>query len=85
MGLLRTLLIIVVIYYLLKVLGRWLFPKAVQYTAKKMQERFQEQQAAYHRDETKVKEGETLIDSYPSQKKNTDKKVGEYIDFEEID
>ena len=31
------------------------------------------------------KEGETIIDKKPNSDSNSSKKVGEYIDFEEID
>jgi len=54
--------------------------------SKKMQERFgnqfQQQQNQY---EQKHKEGETVIDKMPNKDKSSNKDVGEYIDYEEID
>jgi len=35
--------------------------------------------------EPKYKEGETVIDKMPKQEKSSDKNIGEYIDYEEID
>ena len=52
-----------------------------------MQERFgdQFQQQQHANDRNRPKEGETVIDKMPNKAKTSDKKVGEYIDYEEID
>ena len=47
-----------------------------------MQRRAEEQQ---QRQANPVKEGETVIDRKPSQQNISNKNVGEYVDFEEIE
>ena len=87
-GFLRTILIILLIFYGFKFLARIFAPFLVKYMSKKMQERFgqqfqqQQQQNNYN---NRPNEGETVIDKMPFQQKSSDKKVGEYIDYEEID
>jgi len=86
MGLLRTILIILLIYYGLKILSRIFAPFMVRYMSKKMEERFGGQfQQRQNQSEPKHKEGETIIDKIPKQDTSTNKNVGEYIDYEEID
>ena len=83
MGFLRTILIILLIYYGIKILTRLFAPYFMRYMSKKMQERFggqfQQQQAPRQR------EGETVIDKVPNSKKDSDSTMGEYVDYEEID
>ncbi len=85
-GFLRTILIILLIYYGIKILTRLFAPYFLRYMSKKMQERFggqfQQQQRQQPRQE---KEGETVIDKVPKSNPNKDKKVGDYIDYEELD
>ncbi|MBO0330028.1 DUF4834 family protein [[Muricauda] lutisoli] len=86
MVLLKTILIVILVYYGLKFLMKWLAPKLLNYAVKKTNERF-EQQFGSHQDfgNEGPKEGETSISKKPPRKSNPSKKVGEYIDFEEID
>ncbi len=90
-GLLRTILIILLVYYGAKILMRIFAPYLVRYMSKKMQERFggqfqqQHQQQQKQQDKNRPKEGDTIIDKMPQQQPTSDKKVGEYIDYEEID
>ncbi|WP_053992481.1 DUF4834 family protein [Mangrovimonas sp. TPBH4] len=86
-GLLRTILIILLIYYGLKILSRIFAPLLVRYMSKKMQERFggQFQQQQPHREKEKQNVGETVIDKMPKTDAASNKTVGEYIDYEEID
>ena len=81
-GLFRTLLIILIFYYGFKILARLLAPFFLNKVAKNMQRRAEEQQ---QRQANPVKEGETVIDRKPSQQNISNKKVGEYVDFEEIE
>ncbi len=85
-GFLRTVLIILLVYYGIKILSRLLAPYFLRYMSKKMQEKFggQFQQQQYQQN-TKRKEGETVIDKVPQQRKTSDKNVGEYVDYEEIE
>ncbi len=85
-GFLRTILIILLVYYGVKILARIFAPYLVQYMSKKMQDRFGQQfQQQQNTDRNRPREGETVIDKMPYQQKTSDKKVGEYIDYEEID
>ncbi len=86
MGFLRTILIILLVWYGVKILLRFFSPYLVKYMSKKMQERFGQQfPPNQQNDRNRPKEGETVIDKMPHQQKTSDKKVGEYIDYEEID
>ncbi len=87
MGFLRTILILLLIYYGFKILARFFGPFIVKYMSNKMQERFgqQFQQQQQNNTANQPKEGETVIDKMPHQQKTSDNKVGEYIDYEEID
>ncbi|SHG34040.1 DUF4834 family protein [Flagellimonas flava] len=86
MVLLQTILLVVLVYYAVKLLLRWLAPKLLNYAVKKTNERFGQQFGNYQ-DFSKQpdNEGETTIFSKTTRKSNPSKKVGEYIDFEEID
>jgi len=85
-GFLRTLLIILLVYYGIKFLSRLFAPYMVRYMSKKMNERFGGQfQQQQNQSEPKHKEGETIIDKIPKQDTSSNKNVGEYIDYEEID
>ncbi|MFA5327743.1 MAG: DUF4834 family protein [Prolixibacteraceae bacterium] len=77
---LRTVGIIVILYYVLKFAGRLLFP----YVVKKAVNNMQERQGNYQRREQKP-EGEVTIEKN-QQKQNTSRNSeGEYVDFEEIE
>ena len=85
-GFFRTILIILLVYYGIKILSRLFAPHLLRYMSKKMQEKFsgQFQQQQYQQNK-KHKEGETVIDKVPQQHKTSDKSVGEYVDYEEIE
>jgi hypothetical protein len=54
--------------------------------SKKMQERFGGQFQQYQNNQqTQQREGETVIDKMPERQKSSNKTVGEYVDYEEID
>jgi hypothetical protein len=82
MGLLRTLFIIIAVYYAIKFIGRLAFPHILNRFMQKMENKMREQQGYTKYDETKV--GETVIDKAPKSKKSNDS-VGEYVDYEEVD
>ncbi|UII75991.1 DUF4834 family protein [Flagellimonas sp. HMM57] len=86
MVLLQTILIVVLVYYTFKLLAKWLAPKLFSYAVKKTQERFGQQFGNYQDfGDAPNMNGETKISKKPFRKSNPSKKVGEYIDFEEID
>ncbi len=75
-GLLRTLLIILLFYYGLKIVARIFAPILMQKVAQKMEQKFREQQQYQQPNATNQKQKTT-----PKPKKE----VGEYIDYEEVD
>lgn len=82
-GILRTLFIIVCIYYLVKFLARLFFPMMVRTVVEKAQENFQQQQQNYQRNQNS--QADFVNTNKKSDKPRETKKVGEYIDYEEID
>ncbi|SHI74005.1 protein of unknown function [Arenibacter nanhaiticus] len=87
MGFLRTILIILLVYYLLKILAKWLGPILLRYAAKKTQDHFNKKFGGYAQQNnyTEEQNGEVIIEKKNSKKTKPSKKVGEYIDFEEIE
>ncbi len=79
----KTILIIITIWlvvkYVLRLITPYLLKKAVEKMEKKAQEQYRNTQ------EPDIKEGETIIEKKPSTIKESNKEVGEYIDFEEIE
>ncbi|MCK5782055.1 MAG: DUF4834 family protein [Flavobacteriales bacterium] len=87
MGLLRTLLIIALVYYGFKILARLFAPYLQKYAVNKMRDKFDEQNDKRRAQEDQIEpEGKTTIINKPKadNELNTDK-TGDYIDYEEID
>jgi hypothetical protein len=79
-GLIRTIFIILLIYFAGKIVSRVILPFFFRgYINKKMQQ----QGGTLHRKPTK-KEGEITVNYHPKQKKSFGKEDGDYVDFEEI-
>lgn len=76
---LRTVGIIVIAYYVLKFVGRLLFPVVVKKAVNNMQAR----QSAYQREQKR--EGEVTVENKQPKENHTDNIQGEYVDFEEIE
>ena len=74
-------------YYLFKMLAKLFAPKIINYAAKKTEAHFKEKfgDFAQQNPPTEEQVGDVIIDKKPSRKTNTSEKVGDYIDFEEID
>jgi hypothetical protein len=87
MAFLKTILIILLVYYLLKILARWFDPKIFSYDAKKTEEKFREKFEGFTNQQKSNEEqiGDIIIDKKPTKQNTTSKKVGEYIEFEELD
>jgi len=86
MKFIQTLLIILLIFFGLRILFRLLAPYLMRYIAKKAGERFQNMAQGYStQNQTPKREGETVIDEVPRREQTSNKNVGEYIDYEEID
>ena len=85
-GVARTLIWILAIYFIVKILSRLFAPFLMRYAAKKMEQRFGQQFNTQQQSQpAKENEGETVIDKMPSDTNSSNKNVGEYIDYEEID
>ena len=85
-GLLRTILILLLIYFGIKILARLFAPILLKFVAKKASERFGQQFGQQTQQPRKNhKDGETIIDKMPQRNTTSNKDVGEYIDFEEIE
>ncbi len=84
MNFLRTLLIIILAYYVIKFVVKlfapYLLKKAVDKVQKKAEQQYRNQQQ-----ESSVEEGKTVIDKKPQNGKQSNNSVGEYVDFEELD
>ncbi|MFX0558015.1 DUF4834 family protein [Maribacter sp. CXY002] len=87
MALLKTILIILLVYYLLKILARLFVPKILSYAAKKTESHFKQAFEGFEQN-TGTKEeqiGDVIVNKKAKAKKGDSEKVGEYIDFEELD
>lgn len=87
MALLKPILIIILLYYLLKVLAKLFAPKIINYAAKRTEAHFKERFGDFNNPRTTSEEevGDVIIEKKTSRKTNTSQKVGDYIDFEEVD
>ncbi|GAA3606710.1 DUF4834 family protein [Flavivirga amylovorans] len=86
-GFVRMILIILLIYFGIKILSRLFAPFLVKYVAKKAEQRFGDQFGQFRnqqQQEKQKKEGEVTIDKMPKTK-TSNKNVGDYVDYEEID
>ena len=81
-GFVKTLFIILVIWYGIKLLSKYIFPRIMHHTMKNMQSRMEEQ---FREQQRKGRaEGDVTLEHNP--KNGTTKfNEGEYIDFEEVD
>ena len=84
MGLIKTLLILLLIYYAFKFFIRLFGPLLMKKAMSKMQQKA-EQQFGGAKPPTDVKVGETIIDKKPSNNKTNDNELGDYVEFEEIE
>ena len=85
-GFIRTILIILLVWYGVKILSRVFAPVLMRYVAKKAQQKFGQQFNQHQKPPPTTKnEGEISIDKIPNQNKTSNKDAGEYVDYEEID
>ena len=87
MGFFTTILIILLVYYLFKILLKLFAPKLLNYAGKKAENHFREKFEGFGTQEQTrtTAEGDVIINSKTTKKSKSSNKVGEYIDFEEID
>lgn len=85
-ALLKTFLIILLIYFGTKLLFRFAQPYIMRYISKKVGQQFNQFFGNPSTTNTSVPpEGKITIDDMPTRNRNNDKKVGEYVDYEEVD
>lgn len=87
MGFLKTILFILLGYYLLKIVAKLFAPKIINYAAKKTESRFKEAFEGFSQQQPTQEEhvGDIIIDKKTTRRKSNGEKVGEYIDFEDVD
>lgn len=87
MGILRTILIILVVYYIFKIIARMAAPYMMGYMSKKMEEKYKGHSPFNQRQNSNPnqKVGETVIDKAPKKDDSSNGDVGEYIDYEEVE
>lgn len=81
----RVMLIVLLIYFGLKLIIRWFGPLLLKYFLKKVGKKFEQQFGGFDPSQTRQKEGDVTIEKTPKNNKGGKKDVGEYIDYEEID
>ena len=86
-GFIRTLFYIITFYYIFRFLAKLFLPVVVKKVVEKASENIQQQQQRqYHDSWQRTAEGETVIYNTDNVKKSREtKKVGDYVDYEEID
>jgi len=82
MGLLRTIAILMLVFYGLKFIARLAFPALIKKYMRNMEEKFNNQQGYQKQEDINI--GETIIDKKSTNKTSNDS-VGEYVDYEEVD
>ena len=82
---LRVVLIILLIYFGLKLIIRWFGPLLLKYILKKVGKKFEQKFSHFDPSGQAKKEGDVSINKKPKNSRKSSKEVGEYIDYEEID
>ena len=82
-GFLRTLLVIVIIYFAIRIFTRYILPLLVDKGVKNMQQKMSDQYRQQQKNERR--EGEVTVEYKKGEKHNGKQSQGEYIDFEEVD
>ena len=83
MGLLKTIYILVIIYYAFKFFSRYIAPIFLKKVINNVEKKYKEQQQNKY-EEPAGKVGETVIAKKPVESKESNKDVGDYVDYEEV-
>ncbi len=81
-GFFKTLIYIVGFYYVFKFLAKLFLPILLKKAVQKAGENFQKQQQQY---QNTTNNNDTIYNNTTSSKPRETKKVGEYVDYEEIE
>jgi len=87
-GLINLIVGIVVFYYVFKFLARLFLPVLVKKVVQKAEQNFQQQYSYQNQQQNQYQntsKDEIIIDTAKSTKPRETKKVGEYVDYEEIE
>ena len=88
-GLIRAIFFMIAFYYIFKFLARIFLPVLVKKAVEKAGENFQRQQQYYNQNNSEQRayrnNDEIIIDTANAKKPRETKKVGDYVDYEEID
>ncbi|HEX8269027.1 MAG TPA: DUF4834 family protein [Flavobacterium sp.] len=82
-GFLKVLFYIILFYYAIKLVARIFLPMLVKKAVEKAGESFQQQQ--YRQYQQQTQNPNVMGDANKAAKPRTDKNVGEYVDYEEIE
>ena len=87
MQLLKTILIVLLVFYGIKFLSRLLAPILLKRFTTKMQDRFQQQfnQQNQNPQNPPQEEGKVIIEKIKPSTKTKSDALGDYVDFEEVD
>ena len=83
MGLLRTIAIIIIVYYAFKFIGKYIMPLFLKQVVKNVEKKMRDQQENKYKQAT-GNIGETVIDKKPANTKESSKDVGDYVDYEDV-
>lgn len=81
-GFVRTLLVLIIIYFGIRFISRYVLPLLLDKGVKKMQQKMQDQQ---RQQRPRRPEGNVTIEKNQNQQSQQNSDKGEYIDFEEVD
>jgi hypothetical protein len=86
-GFIKTLFYIIAFYYIFRFLVRLFFPIVVKKMVEKAGENFQKQYQQSQADswQKTANQDEIIIDTANAKKSRETKKVGDYVDYEEIE
>ncbi len=86
MGFLKFLFFVIAIYYILKLIGRYVMPYFLSIFIRKAQDRMMGNSSNYTSPKKSKKEGEVSVNSsYQKTPKSNKDTIGDYVDFEEVD
>jgi len=81
-GFIRTIVVLVIIFYAIRLFTRYVMPLLLHKTIRDMQSKMKDQMKEQQRQGRR--EGEVTLERNPNQKGNNSNR-GEYVDFEEVD
>jgi len=79
----KFIFIVVVIFYGFRLLAKLLFPMFIKKMVNNVAQKAREQHG--YTAQKSTEEGETVIDKTPIKQNQAKNKIGEYVDFEEVD